>query len=50
MIQALTAALDELSREYLFDTLRREQAGEAARGLAQAHLGEAHFLARWTSE
>lgn len=50
IIHDFIAALDALSREYRLDTLRREQAGEAARSLAQAHLGEEDSFACWTPE
>ncbi|WP_414172546.1 hypothetical protein [Clavibacter tessellarius] len=50
VLRDLIRALDGLSREYLFDTLRREQAGEAVRTLVEANLGETHPLSEWTPE
>lgn len=47
ILHDLTDALDDLSSRYRLDTLRREQAGEAARLLTEEHLGEAHRLTEW---
>ncbi|MFE9686227.1 hypothetical protein [Streptomyces sp. NPDC006285] len=46
-IQGLADALDRMAADDPFDTLRREQAGDAIRDLATAQLPVEHPLANW---